>query len=121
MIFLPPLGAPKRHVITHHCIEITNNKSRTACSRSDGYRSRRARAGHGIASGRFAARLVEVIARQRRDDDREVKRDRAVRRDHKRAAPSKHLRTNGRIVGRYASGRARYVAESGRERIRNRV
>src|SRR4029077_17585026 len=31
--FLPPLGAPKRHVITHHCIQITNNKRSTACSR----------------------------------------------------------------------------------------
>ncbi len=33
MIFLPPLGAPKRHLMTHHCIEITNNKRRTARSR----------------------------------------------------------------------------------------
>src|SRR6476660_784166 len=33
MIVLPPLLAPKRHVITHHCIEITNSKSSTACSR----------------------------------------------------------------------------------------
>ena len=31
MIVLPPLGAPKRHMITHHCIEITNNKTSTAC------------------------------------------------------------------------------------------
>src|SRR5262249_4181013 len=33
MIFPPPLRAPKRHMITHHCIEITNNKRSTACSR----------------------------------------------------------------------------------------
>ena len=33
MIFLPPLGAPKRHLITHDCIEITNNKTSTACRR----------------------------------------------------------------------------------------
>src|SRR5438034_9941810 len=41
MIFLPPLPAPKRHMITHHCIEITNNKRRTACSRC--HRRRRSR------------------------------------------------------------------------------
>ena len=33
MIVLPPLGAPKHHMITHDCIEITNSKSSTACSR----------------------------------------------------------------------------------------
>ena len=33
MIVLPPLGAPKHHMITHHCIEITNNKTSPACSR----------------------------------------------------------------------------------------
>src|SRR6266705_4858118 len=33
MIFLPPLRAPKRHLMTHHCIEITNNKRTSACSR----------------------------------------------------------------------------------------
>src|SRR6266536_778611 len=43
MIFLPPLGAPKRHRITHHCIEITNNKSSTACSRCHRRRGSRCR------------------------------------------------------------------------------
>ena len=51
MIFLPPLGAPKRHMITHHCIEIANNKSSTAC------RCRRRR---GVAVGVAVAVAVAV-------------------------------------------------------------
>ena len=33
MIVLPPLCAPKIHLTTHHCIEITDSKTSTACSR----------------------------------------------------------------------------------------
>ena len=43
MIVLPPLRAPKIHLITHHCIEITNSKSSTACSRCHRRRGSRCR------------------------------------------------------------------------------
>src|SRR6476659_1241025 len=40
MIVLPPLCAPKIHLVTHDCIEIANNKTSTA---SSGCRCRRGR------------------------------------------------------------------------------
>src|SRR6478609_3905457 len=91
MIFLPPLRAPKRHLTTHHCIEITNNKRRTArsrchrrrrcccrrscccgCGRSrGGCRRRRCRRRHNLAVSDSAAligggRVLEISARIRR-------------------------------------------------------
>src|ERR1043165_7054092 len=64
-----------------------------------------AASGYGVAPRRIAPGLVKVIPRSARDDYGEVKRDGAVRGNHKRPSPGQYLPINCRIGGCYASGR----------------